>query len=74
MTQIGVDNNLQKEMAKINSVIDMLKEKHGISVREHLGFGNYNYKPSLLGLLGLGNAATEKLKFHTDWDGEKRIG
>ena len=40
MIQIGVDSNLQKEMAKVNSAIDMLKMKHGISVREHLGFGN----------------------------------
>ena len=59
MMQIGVENNLQKEMAQINSVIDMLREKRGISVRDHLGFGN---------------AANEQLRFFTDSDGDKCIG
>ena len=58
MIQIGINNNLQKEMAKINSFIDMLKDNHGISARKHLGFGN---------------AANSKLRF-TDFHGPKRIG
>ena len=57
--KIGVDNNLQKEMAEVNLVIDTLKYNHGISVREHLGFGN---------------AATQHLKFHTTLFGSKFIG
>ena len=40
MIQIGKDNKLDMEMAKIESVIDTLREKHGISVRDHLGFGS----------------------------------
>ena len=40
MIQIGIENNLQEEMEMINNAIDMLKYNHGISVREHLGFGN----------------------------------
>ncbi len=40
MIQIGNDNNLQGYMAKINNAIDMLNEKHNISVREHLGLGD----------------------------------
>ena len=46
-------------MTRINDFIDMLKQKHSISVREHLGFGN---------------AATQQLKFHTDLLGYKVIG
>ena len=54
MIQFGVDNNSQEEMTRINDAIDMLKQKHGISVREHLGFDN---------------AATQQLKFHTHFSG-----
>jgi len=57
-------------MTTINNVIDMLNYNHGISVREHLHFGNYNHSTSLLGLLGLGNS---KLKF-TEKYGSKFIG
>ena len=59
MIQIGIDNNLQKKMTEINSTIDILKYNHGISVREHLGFGN---------------TANSKLRFFTDSDGSKCIG
>ena len=58
MIQIGIDNKLQEKLGEINSVIDMLKYNHGISVREHLGFGN---------------AAKSELRF-TDSNGSKRIG
>jgi len=59
MIQIGVVNNSQKEMTIINDAIDMLKQKHDISVREHLGFDS---------------AATQQLKFHTYKNGAKSIG
>ena len=59
MIQFGVENNLYEEMTRINDFIDILKQKHGFSVREHLGFGN---------------AATKQLKFHTYKNGNKLIG
>jgi len=72
LIKFAIDNNLQKQMDKVNTVIDTLKYNHDISVREHLGFGNHS--TSLLGLIGLGNAATKQLKFHTDSWGNKLIG
>jgi len=59
MIQIGINNNLHEEMSKINRAIDILNYNHGVSVREHLGFGN---------------AATKQLKFHTNKYGDKFIG
>jgi len=59
LIKFGVDNNSKKEMTRINDTIDMLKQHHGISVRDHLGFGN---------------AATQQLKFHTYKNGNKVFG
>ena len=59
LIKFAIDNNLQKQMDKVNTVIDTLKYNHDISVREHLGFDN---------------AATKQLKFHTNKYGQKMIG
>ena len=61
-------------MTRINDAIDMLKQKHSISVREHLGFGNFNHSTSLLEPLGFGNAANCELKVNTYKYGYKYIG